>query len=135
MQCLPPGTRLSDHLQPVVCAVYLNDIPLCHENRVRVPRPSLPRAGDAIHPALGKGVVWFTRLTGGLLKRASFPLPVDRVGLTLGLALAKQRAHDEESITAQDFDWLAAASLLKRESYSNQGTPSNSLLAFTMNKL
>ena len=31
MQCLPPGTRLSDHLQPVVCAVYLNDIPLCHE--------------------------------------------------------------------------------------------------------
>ena len=62
MQCLPPGTRLSDHLQPVVCAVYLNDIPLCHENRARVPRPSLPRAGDAIHPALGKGVVWFTRL-------------------------------------------------------------------------
>ena len=62
MQCLPPGTRLSDHLQPVVCAVYLNDIPLCHENLARVPRPSLPRAGDAIHPALGKGVVWFTRL-------------------------------------------------------------------------
>ena len=63
MQCLPQGTRLSDHLQPVVCTVYLNDIPLCHRNPARVARPSLPRAGDAIHPVLGKGVVWYTRLT------------------------------------------------------------------------
>ena len=63
MQCLPHGTRLSDHLQPVVCTVDLNDIPLCQANRARVARPSLPRAGDAIHPVLGKGVVWFTRLT------------------------------------------------------------------------
>ena len=62
MQCLPRSTRLSDHLQRVVCTVYLNDIPLCHENCATVARPSLPRAGDAIHLALGKGVVWFTRL-------------------------------------------------------------------------
>ena len=57
-------TRLSDHLQPVACTIYLNDIPLCHENCARVGRPSLPGAGVAIHPALGpgKGVVWFTRL-------------------------------------------------------------------------
>ena len=27
-------------------------------NRARVARPSLPRAGDAIHPVLGKGAVW-----------------------------------------------------------------------------
>ena len=62
MQCLPHGTRLSDHLQPVVCTVYLNDIPLCQANPARVARPSLPRAGDVIHPVLGKGVVWYTRL-------------------------------------------------------------------------
>ena len=62
MQCLPHGTRLSDHLQPVVCTVDLNDIRLCQANRARVARPSLPRASDAIHPVLGKGVVWFTRL-------------------------------------------------------------------------
>ena len=59
MQCLPHGTRLSDHLQPVVCTVYLNDIPLCHRNPARVARPSLPHA---VHPVLGKEVVWFTRL-------------------------------------------------------------------------
>ena len=62
MQCLPQGTRLSDHLQTVVYTVYLNDIPLCHRNPARVARPSLSRASDAIHPVLGKGVVWFTRL-------------------------------------------------------------------------
>ena len=65
MQCLPRSTRLSDHLKPVVCTVYLNDIPLCHENCATVARPSLPRA--AIHPALGKGVVWFTRLILGVV--------------------------------------------------------------------
>ena len=53
MQCLPQGTR---------CTVYLNASPLCHRHPARVARPSLPRAGDAIHPVLGKGVAWFTRL-------------------------------------------------------------------------
>ena len=71
MQCLPQGTRLSDHLQPVVCTGYLNDIPLCHRNLARVARPSLPRAGDAIHPVLGKGVVWYTRL-GTMYHEAAF---------------------------------------------------------------
>ena len=51
------GARLGDHWQPVVCTVYLNDIPLCQANCARVARP---HAGDAIHPALGKGAVWFT---------------------------------------------------------------------------
>ena len=31
-----------------------NYIPGAHENRARVARPSFPRAGDAIHPALWK---------------------------------------------------------------------------------
>ena len=33
----------------------------CHKNYARVARPSLLCAGDAVHPALQKGVVWFWR--------------------------------------------------------------------------
>ena len=40
----------------------IKHIPLCHENHATVARPSLLHAGDAIHPVLQKGVVWFTRL-------------------------------------------------------------------------
>ena len=40
----------------------IKHLPLCHENLARVARPSLLRAGDAIHPVLQKGVVWFMRL-------------------------------------------------------------------------
>ena len=36
-----------------------------HEKCARVARPSLPCAGHAIHPALGKRVVWFTKLGDG----------------------------------------------------------------------
>ena len=77
MQCLPQGTRRSDHLQRTV---YLNDIPLCHRNPARVARPSLPRAGDAIHPVLGKGVVWYARLVHNVHRAsdefsAPHPLP------------------------------------------------------------
>ena len=38
--------------QPRDCR--FNEIPREHENRARVARPFLPRAGDAIHPALQK---------------------------------------------------------------------------------
>ena len=34
------------------CDYSFNCIPNAHENRARVARPFLPRAGDAIHPAL-----------------------------------------------------------------------------------
>ena len=41
--------RLTNSMR-LVCAII--HIPLCHENRATVPRPSLPPAGVAMHPAL-----------------------------------------------------------------------------------
>ena len=36
----------------ISCDFTFDCIPFAHENRARVSRPFLPRAGDVIHPAL-----------------------------------------------------------------------------------
>ena len=52
-----------------------------------------------------------------------------------GFAAEKHRVQLDGSTTAHDLEGLTATSFLNRTSYSSQGVPSNSLLAFTMMEL
>ena len=48
------SVNTGDHTTSCYAHFPATCIPLCHRNSATVARPSLPRAGDAIHPELGR---------------------------------------------------------------------------------
>ena len=99
-----------------------------HSAKQTVARPSLPRAGDAIHPVLGKGAVWFTRLALSYLSACN----IERSGEGLGTRLGTSHKNCDHNnmyvpVNPLSLDKSIASDLLYRPSPCFHTAPQESL--------